>query len=155
MTRALHLTITTPMQVLVDAPAARAVRAEDASGGLGILPGHTDFLTALPASVLRWHDADGAEHFCALRGGLMTVSNGRRVAVACREGVLGDDLPALEAEVAQLRADEADADRRARVEQMRLHAQAVRQLMRYLRPGATGGLDHPPPMAARKDGGGP
>jgi len=144
MTRGLHLTVTTPMEVLVDEPAVASLRAEDESGGFGILPGHTGFLTALPASVLRWRGADGGLHFCALRAGLMTVSEGDRVAVACREGILGDDLARLEAEVGKLRAAEADAARRARVEQMRLHASAVRQLMRYLRPGAPGGLEHPP-----------
>lgn len=151
---ALHLTISTPMAVLVDEPGAVSVRAEDASGGFGILPGHTDFLTALPASVLRWHGADGKRHFCALRSGLLTVTQGARVDVACREGLLGDDLATLEAEVARLREDEAEADRRARVEQMRLHARAVRQLMRFLRPGAPGGLEGPPPISAVRDGGG-
>lgn len=153
MKRALHLTVTTPMAVLVDDPAARAVRAEDESGGFGILPGHDDFLTALPASVLRWRDADGGAHYCALRAGVLTVANGSAVNVACREAILGDDLAALQAELGKLRAEEADADRRARVEQMRLHANAVRQLMRYLRPGATGGFD-PPPRIVPGPGGG-
>lgn len=154
MTGALHLTISTPMDVLVDAPAAVSVRAEDESGGFGILPGHTDFLTALPASVVRWREAGGATHFCALRGGLMTVADGARVAIACREGILGDDLDALEAEVARLRSAEQDADRRARVEQMRLHASAVRQLMRFLRPDRPGAFDHPPAMSQGTEGGG-
>ena len=155
MTGALHLTVTTPMEVLVDAPAVVSVRAEDQSGGFGILPGHTDFLTALPASVLRWRGADGGVHYCALRAGLMTVSDGARVAVACREAILGDDLARLEAQVAKLRTDEADTDRRARVEQMRLHASAVRQLMRYLRPGAPGAFEHPPRIATGATGGPP
>ncbi|WP_068114750.1 F0F1 ATP synthase subunit epsilon [Tropicimonas marinistellae] len=155
MKRGLYLTIATPMDLLVDEPAALSVRAEDESGGFGILRGHADFLTVLPASVLRWRGADEAEHFCALRAGLMTVTGGERVAVACREGILGDDLARLEAEVGLLRAEEADADRRARVEQMRLHAQAVRQLMRFLRPGTPGGLDHTPRMATAAKGDGP
>lgn len=150
----LHLTVTTPMEVLADVPGVVALRAEDESGGFGILPGHTDFLTALPASVLRWRGADGVEHFCALRAGLLTVTGGDRVAVACREGLLGDDLARLEAKVAALRADEADAARRARVEQMRLHASAVRQLIRYLRPGAPGGFEAPPRMARADTGDG-
>ncbi len=150
---ALHLTITTPMTVLVDAPEVTALRAEDESGGFGILPEHTDFLTALPASVLRWQGSDGVPHFCALRGGLMTVSGGTKVAVACREGLLGDDLAALEAEVAKMRADEEEDVRRARVEETRLHAQALRQLLRYLRPGTSGAFDPPPAIAtqARRD----
>jgi F-type H+-transporting ATPase subunit epsilon len=149
----LHLTVSTPMQLLVDEPAAQSLRAEDVSGGFGILPGHTDFLTALPASVMRWHGSDGRLHFCALRAGLMTVTGGRHVAVACREGLLGDDLARLEAEVDRLRAEEADAARRARVEQMQLHARAVRQLMRFLRPDTPGALAHPPPIATGGDGG--
>ena len=150
----LHLTIATPMEVLVDAPDVASLRAEDESGGFGILPGHADFLTALPASVVRWRGADGGWHFCALRAGMMTVAGGARVAIACREALLGDDLAALEADVAKLRGEEADAERRARVEQMRLHAQAVRQLMRFLRPDRPGAFDHPPSLAAGTAGGG-
>ena len=134
MSATLHLTITSPMAVLVDAEDVRSVRAEDVSGGFGVLPGHTDLLTVLPASVVRWRKADGAEHYCAVRGGIFTVSNGSQVSVACREGVLGDDLERLEVAIHAERAELSDADRRARVEQTRLHARAVRQLMRYLRP---------------------
>lgn len=152
MTHAMHLTITTPMDVLVDEPAARALRAEDESGGFGILPGHTDFLTALPASVVRWHGPGGAVHFCALRAGVLTVSAGNRIAITCREGIIGDALPALEAKVAQLRRAEREADRRARTEHMRLHARAVRQLMRYLRPDRPGAFDHPPKISAAPGG---
>jgi len=153
MTAGLHLTITTPMDVLVDEPATQSLRAEDESGGFGILPGHSDFLTALPASVVRWRGPDGSLHFCALRAGLMTVTEGAHVAIACREGILGDDLSALETDVVERRAEETDADRRARVEQMRLHASAVRHLMRLLRPGQSGALEHPPSMSADAEGG--
>ncbi|WP_138466584.1 F0F1 ATP synthase subunit epsilon [Poseidonocella sp. HB161398] len=141
----LHLTVTTPMAVLADETGLRSVRAEDRSGSFGILPGHADFMTVLPASVLRWRTATGTERYCALRSGLLTVAEGRTVAVTCRQGVLGDDLAALEAEVAALRAAEADADRRERVEQMRLHASAVRHLMQYLRPGRAGAPAGAPP----------
>jgi F-type H+-transporting ATPase subunit epsilon len=144
MSDRLHLTITTPAAVLVDRADVRSVRAEDESGGFGILPGHTDLLTVLPASVVRWRSGDGAMHFCALRGGVLTVSDGRHVAIACRQGTLGDNLSALEADVGTLRAAELDAERKARVEQTRLHARAVRQLVRYLRPGASG--DGEPPI---------
>lgn len=146
MTGKLHLTITSPMDVLVDEPAAISVRASDESGGFGILPGHCDFLTTLPASVVRWRGPDGTLHFCALRSGVMAVTDGFRVAITCREGILGDDLQALETDVEQLRADEQDADRRVRVEQMRLHASAVRQIMRYLKPGKADAFDHPQAM---------
>lgn len=133
MTATLHLIITTPASVLVDDPTVVALRAEDESGGFGILPGHTDLLTVLTASVIRWRNAAGAMLYCAVRGGVLTVTDGARVAVACREGTVDSDLPKLEATVEEQRAQETDDDRQARVEQMRLHAQAVRQLMRLLR----------------------
>jgi F-type H+-transporting ATPase subunit epsilon len=134
MSGALHLTVTTPGQILVDSGDVAAVRAEDESGSFGILPGHADLLTALVPSVVRWRTADGATHFCAVRGGVFTVSAGHNVAVACREGVLGDSLDGLEAKVRAVRAQQMEADRKARVEQVRMHALAVRQLLRYLRP---------------------
>lgn len=153
MTGVLRLTITTPTAVLVNDVGARSIRAEDDSGSFGILPGHTDLLTVLPASVVRWRAEDGSRHYCALRSGLMTVEGGRRVAVACREGRLGDDLAALESEVERLRAGEAELERAARVEEMRLHARAVRQLMRYLHPGRPGESVPPPPESPFSTGG--
>ena len=134
MSGTLHLTVTTPAQIIVDSGGVAAVRAEDESGSFGILPGHADLLTALVPSVVRWRTSDGATHFCAVRGGVFSVSAGRNVAVACREGVLGDSLEDLEAKVRIVRAQQLEADRKARVEQVRLHALAVRQLLRYLRP---------------------
>jgi F-type H+-transporting ATPase subunit epsilon len=134
MSANLHLTVTTPGQILVERSDVTAVRAEDQSGSFGILPGHADLLTVLVPSVLRWRTADGTAGFCAVRGGVFTVSSGRNVAVACREGVLGDALKDLETKVRAVRDQELEADRKARVEQIRLHALAVRQLVRYLRP---------------------
>ena len=134
MSGTLHLTVTTPAQILVESGDVVAVRAEDQSGSFGILPGHADLLTVLVPSVLRWRTADGAARFCAVRGGVFTVASGRDVAIACREGVVGDSLEDLQAKVRNVRAQELEADRKARVEQVRLHALAVRQLVRYLRP---------------------
>lgn len=133
MSGTLHLTITTPAQILVESEDIVAVRAEDQSGSFGILPGHADLLTVLAPSVLRWRTADGAAHFCGVRDGVLSVSSGRDVAVACRGGVVGNSLQELEAQVHTVRAQELEADRKARVEQVRLHALAVRQLVRYLR----------------------
>lgn len=141
MSARLELTITTPAALLVDRADVAAVRAEDESGGFGILPGHADLVTVLPASVVRWRGADGTAGACVVRGGVLTVTGGRRVAVACRQGAVGEDLARLEADARAMRAAAADADRRARVEQTRLHAQAVRQLMRYLGAGGADTLD--------------
>jgi F-type H+-transporting ATPase subunit epsilon len=138
MSDALHLIITTPATVLVDCADVRSVRAEDESGGFGVMPGHTDLLTVLPASVVRWRNEEDIIHYCALRGGILRVSNGRQVAIACRQGTLSDELPELESEVEALRTAELEDERNARVEEMRLEARAVRQLVRYLRRRVSG-----------------
>ncbi|MFP3182428.1 MAG: F0F1 ATP synthase subunit epsilon [Paraburkholderia sp.] len=141
MSQPLHLTIATPAAVLVDSTEVVALRAEDETGSFGILPGHADFLTVLVPCVIRWHGAGQAPHFCAVEGGVLRVADGHSVTIACRDGIRGDTLVALQAGIEAARAKRLDAARRARVEQTRLHAQAVRQLLRYLRPGA--------PLAAR------
>lgn len=139
MSRMLHLTIATPETAVVEG-AARKVRAMDESGSFGLLPGHADLLTVLPSSLVRWEDDQGAVHYCAVRSGVLTVSGGEHVAIACRKALLGDDLHALEAEIEAARTDEEDAERRARVKQTQAHAHAVRQLMRYLMRGGDEGL---------------
>jgi F-type H+-transporting ATPase subunit epsilon len=139
MSALLHLTIATPSRVLFDSTEVAALRAEDTTGSFGILPGHAAFLTVLAPSVLRWHEADGIEQFCAVKEGVLRVSGGHEVSIACREGVMGTNgisLEVLEAQVDAARAAQLDAVRRARVDETRLHAQAVRQLLRYLRPSA-------------------
>ncbi len=134
MTPTLRLTISTPASILVDGEAIVALRAEDESGMFGILIGHADFMTVLTPSVLRWHGANNIEHFCAVEEGVLRVSQGRSVTIACRKAVRGESLAALEARIEAARAGQLDTARRARVEQTRLHAQAVRQLLHYLRP---------------------
>ena len=138
MSGPLHLTITTPAAVLVDRADIVALRAEDESGSFGILPGHADFLTVLEACVVRFRDGADGVHYCAMSGGVLSVEDGRRIAIACRQGTVSDDLTALEGAVDAMRSAESDADKKARVEQTRLHAHAVRQLMHYLRPGQGG-----------------
>ena len=135
MTGQLNLTISTPSRVLVESDKVFSLRASDASGSFGIQAGHADFLTVIPASVVEWREHDGQWHYCAVRGGVLSVSDGRRILLACREGVLGSNLAELESDVRQAGTAGTEADRRARTEQTRLHAQAVRQLVRYLVPG--------------------
>ena len=139
MSEALHLSIATPFEVLVESADVRSLRASDASGSFGVQPGHADLLTVLPASVVEWREGDGKWRYCAVRAGVFSVAEGKRISIACRQGVPGRDLAGLEAEVHKAGAEETEADRRARVEQTRLHAQAVRQLLRYLLPNGRHG----------------
>lgn len=128
----LRLSIATPLQILLDESGVTSLRAEDASGGFGIQPGHADFLTVIEAGVLRWRKASGPWRFAALRGGVFTVAGGDSVAIACREAIFGDDLPTLQARVAAARAEQVDANRRARAQDAKLHARAIRRMMHQM-----------------------
>jgi F-type H+-transporting ATPase subunit epsilon len=128
------LVVTTPLAVVAEAEDVAHLRAEDATGAFGILPGHADFLTALAVSVATWRDGQGAEHHAALRGGVLTVSGGATIAIATREAVAGDDLRYLESEVLERFRRELADEQTARTDVNRLYLAAIRQISRFLRP---------------------
>ncbi len=131
----MRLLISDPTRVVVDTDVV-SVRAEDDTGCFGILPGHADLLTVLIPSVVAWRGPDGGTRWCAVRRGVLTVRGGDEIAIATRQAQPGDNLDVLEHEVlAQYRA-EADAERVARVAATRLHMQAIRRIVRALRPMA-------------------
>jgi F-type H+-transporting ATPase subunit epsilon len=136
----MRLLITTPTAVVADYADVASLRAEDQSGGFGILPGHADLLTTLTVSVVTWRRADGRAGCCAVRGGVLTVRGGREVAIATRQAQLGEDIAQLEATVLERLRAEADVERTERVSEVRLHAQAIRQIVTALRRG-----HRPPP----------
>ncbi|WP_347311801.1 F0F1 ATP synthase subunit epsilon [Defluviimonas sp. SAOS-178_SWC] len=135
----LTLVISTPLDVIFRADDVYSVRAEDESGGFGILPRHVPMLAVLPACVLRWRRKTGDWSFCALRGGVLKVEGGKEIRVACRQGVLGSDLSTLERGVQEHLEAEDEAARAARVEQARMHVRAIRQIMLHISDG--GGMD--------------
>ncbi len=133
----MRLRIVTPLAVVVDED-VDGLRAEDASGSFGIQPGHAPFLTALAISIVSWRKAD-VTRFCAVRGGMLTVSGGATVDVATREAVAGNDLATLDAEVlARFQAD-ADAERVDHVETVQLQMNAIRRMVSRLGTGADAG----------------
>lgn len=136
MSAGLRLTVATPLQLVLQQDGVASLRAEDASGDFGILPGHADFLTVIDAGVLRWRMDSGPWRYCALRGGVMTVFDGRDVSIACREAILGDDLATLQERVSEARAAALEEQRKARTQVTRLHARAIRHLMRQLGNGS-------------------
>lgn len=145
----MRLIVTTPLALVLDAPDAARVVAEDSSGSFGILPGHADFLTVLPVSVLTWYDTRGAEHNVALRRGVLRVAGGKTVSVAAREAVAADALADLEGAVLdRFRAAERD-EATVRVSTERLHLATMRSLQRYL--GTASGYGRAP----SPDDGGP
>jgi len=134
----MRLLITTPTAVVVDARDVVAVRAEDESGSFGILSGHADFLTALAISVVSWRLADDSRHFCAVRRGVLSVVEGSKVAIATREAIVSDDLDRLERVVMAQLNDALEAERATRTQSLRLQMQAIKQIVRYLRPERSG-----------------
>jgi F-type H+-transporting ATPase subunit epsilon len=134
----MRLLITTPTAVVIDDPAVEAVRAEDESGSFGILSGHADFLTALTISLVSWRRADGARRYCAVRRGVLSVSEGSLVAIATREAIAGDDLDHLEHVVLAGFRDAVEAERAARTASLQLQMNAIRRIVRYLRPERPG-----------------
>ncbi len=135
----MRLRIVTPLAVIVDEDGVLALRAEDATGNFGILPRHADFLTSLAVSVVSWKRGNGTLHYCAVRRGVLSVTAGRDIAIATREAVPGDDLATLDETVlGRFRAD-LETERTEHVESTRLQLNAIREIVRHLRPGGRTG----------------
>lgn len=132
MAQSLSLLISTPLEIVVQAEGIVSFRADDESGGFGILPGHVDLLTVTPASVVRWKTGSEDWRYCAVQGAVLTVRNGCEIHIACRAGILGDDLHALERGVQEARTAEKEEASAARVAEAKLHAKAIRQIMSHL-----------------------
>jgi len=129
----MKLTVATPLAIIVEAETVAHLRAEDETGAFGILPGHTDFLTALSVSVVTWRDGDGAEHHVAVRGGMLEMRGGKAITVATREAVADDDLNHLETEVLAAFERRTEEELTARTDAQRLYLAAIRQICRFLK----------------------
>jgi F-type H+-transporting ATPase subunit epsilon len=136
----MRLLITDPTAIIADHADVASVRAEDESGGFGILAGHADLLTVLTVSVVSWRHTDGKAGYCAVRRGVLSVHGGSEIAIATREAQRGDDLDALEASVLSRFRAEAEAERSGRTTAVRLQTQAVRRIVEALRPERQTGL---------------
>ncbi|WEK43234.1 MAG: F0F1 ATP synthase subunit epsilon [Candidatus Sphingomonas colombiensis] len=128
----MRLLITEPMRIVADLPVA-SVRAEDESGCFAILPGHTGLLTRLVDSIVSWKELSGKLGFCAVRGGILTVTEGREVAIATREGHLGDDLDTLEQVIVAEFKESDEAERQSRIAAAKVRMRAIRQMVMALR----------------------
>ena len=130
----MKLIVATPTEVAADEERVRYVRAEDSSGAFGIEPRHADLLTTLAICVVRWRDERDAEHYVAVRGGVLRVREGQVVEIATREAVVSDDLGHLRSEVLSAMKKNVEREQTARSGALRLEHAAIRQVYRYLRP---------------------
>ena len=135
----MRLRITTPLSVVVDEDGILALRAEDATGSFGILPRHTDFLTSLAVSIVSWRSENETQHYCAVRGGVLSVNAGRDIAIATREAVTGDDIATLDQTILGRFRVDIETERTERVESTRLQLNAIRQIVSHLGSGTRAG----------------
>lgn len=136
----MRLVISAPTGIAVDSRDVASLRAEDASGSFGILEGHVNFLTALSVCVVSWRNKSGAQHFCAVRRGMLAVRNGSEVSIATREAVVGDDLERLEGVVLHEFRQAAEVESAARAANLQMQMAIARQIIRYLQPQKKGFL---------------
>jgi len=146
----MRLSIATPFEVVLDTDEVAHLRAEDATGAFGILPGHAAFVTALAVSVASWRDRAGAEHHVALRGGLLRVSDDR-IDIASPEALAGDDLHRLETEVLVTFRRQLAEEQAARTDAERLYLAAIREIYRFLRPPHGDGMPRRAPAVELPD----
>jgi F-type H+-transporting ATPase subunit epsilon len=133
----MKLIITTPLALILETDDVVHVRAEDETGAFGVLAGHADFLTVLTVSVITWRDGSGAEHYAAVRGGVLQVSGGRAITVGAPEAVVGDDLRRLQTEVLATFRRRLAEERAAHMDAQRLYFAAIRQIYRFVRSERT------------------
>lgn len=133
----LHLVLSSLGQVIVDTTGVKSLRAEDASGGFGLWPGHADFLTVLGVGVVSWKGRDDQWHHCAVRRGVMTLRRGAILEIATREAIPSDDLDQLENEVLAelIERQQTEDDSRRQVRQLE-----VRTLRGLVHPKSGGGF---------------
>jgi F-type H+-transporting ATPase subunit epsilon len=128
----MRLTISTPTGIVEDVENVHHVRAEDETGAFGILPGHADFVTVLPVSIVTWTSDDDREGYVLIRCGVLTVRGGRHVEIATQGGVREDELQKLGAAALdqfQLADEEEDF---TRITDARVHLATMRQIERVL-----------------------
>jgi F-type H+-transporting ATPase subunit epsilon len=135
----MNLVVTTPTSIVVCVDGVRLVRAEDATGAFGIAPGHADFLTLLPVSVVTWRQENGKERFVLVRGGVLSVHDGDRVEIAARGAYREDELEELgDRALEELRkADESEDV--TRTTDTRIHLATMRLIERVLRSSRAAG----------------
>ena len=131
----MRLRIVTPLSVVVDEEGVLGLRAEDASGGFGILPRHADFLTSLALSVVGWTSGDGQS---ALLRRAPRRPLGRRRARRdhrdARGGRRATTWRRWTRRSSPASARDIETERAERAESTRLQLNAIRQIMRHLRP---------------------
>ena len=121
----MQVTLHLPTRTLFSGKATKLF-AVARNGSFGILPNHTDFVTALVPSVLTLTMPDEEEYVFGIDEGLL-VKKGHVVDIAVRRGVMGDDLDTLRETVRNTFVEIDESERIARSALSRLEASMVRR----------------------------
>lgn len=130
----MQVTLRLPTHTLFEG-AAQRLFAVAANGAFGMLPNHTDFVTALVPSVLILTATDGTEQFFGIDEGVL-VKSGHRVDIAIRRGVQGEDLDSLHDTIRASFVEIDEEERVARSALSRLEAGIVRRFGDLRKPTA-------------------
>lgn len=128
----MHVTLRLPTRTLFEGRATRLTAVAE-NGGFGILPNHTDFVTALVPSVLVLMTPEGRERVFGIDEGLL-IKKSHAVNVAVRRGVEGDDLGTLRDVVRETFIEIEEDERMARSALSRLEADMVRRFASLRKP---------------------
>ncbi|WP_100640822.1 ATPase [Marinobacter salexigens] len=121
----MQVTLRLPTQTLFKGQ-ARQLFATAQNGAFGMLPNHTDFVTALVPSVLILTAEDGSERFFGIDEGVL-MKKGHQVDIAIRRGVQGTDLDTLNETIQEAFVEVDEEERVARSALSRLEAGIVRR----------------------------
>jgi F-type H+-transporting ATPase subunit epsilon len=112
-----RLRIVTPVETTEKE--VRHIRLRDATGFLGIMKGHTDFLTVLEPSLCYYTDVEGKEFFLAVDGGIFSMREGV-ASLTSRETYENTDAEKLAAIIEKtiMKRDESETALRGMLEGM-------------------------------------
>jgi len=128
----MQVVIHTPQRLLF-AGQAEHLYAVAENGSFGLLPNHSDFVTALQPSVLIVREPGPKELFFVVDEGLLVKQN-EQVKIAVRRGLYGENLDSLNQALAQTFAELDEDERKARSAMSRLEASVVRRFAELGRP---------------------
>ncbi|MBQ0745989.1 MAG: ATPase [Marinobacter sp.] len=121
----MQVTLRLPTRTLFEGRVQRLF-ATARNGAFGMLPNHTDFVTALVPSVLILTATDGTELFFGVDEGVL-MKKGHQVDIAIRRGVQGQDLDSLNETIQAAFIEVDEEERVARSALSRLEAGIVRR----------------------------
>lgn len=123
----MHLHVFSPADSIFDGEVV-ALTAHGHDGQFGILPRHVDYTAPLVPGILAFVDTDENEGFIAVDGGVL-LKIARKVRVAARRAVRGNDLMVLRETVRREFLALSEREREARGAVARLEAGIIRRFI--------------------------